>query len=269
MEAEKGPATAGESDTDQAMSVFEHLSELRVRLVRALLGAIPGIAIAWTWREYLLELLVAPLIKAWQKLGLGVPTIHFSNPIDPFVAYLKIAIVVGLIFSSPWVFWQIWAFVSPGLYQREKRLALPFVLASTLFFAGGAFFGYIIVFPLGFETFLGMAGMLPDKTVTLQPTIMINEYLNFATRMLLAFGVVFEIPVVVTFLAMAQIVNWKQLVRFGRWWILVAAILSALLTPPDIGSQILMIVPLILLYFLSVGIAYFVGPKVVEEDQTT
>ena len=100
-----------------------------------------------------------------------------------------------------------------------------------------------------------------------QPTIMLTEYMGFATRMLLAFGVVFEVPVVVTFLAMVGIVNWKQLLRFGRWWVVIASIIAALLTPPDVGSQMLMLVPLVVLYFLSVGLAYLFGPKVPPEDK--
>ncbi|MDD9935984.1 MAG: twin-arginine translocase subunit TatC [Myxococcales bacterium] len=259
------PETEPELPEDVPMTIWEHIGELRGRLVKVLIGMIPGVIVAWILREQLLEFLIQPMTEAWLKLGLGEPTIHFANPIDPFVAYLKIAIVVGLMLSSPWAFWQLWGFIAPGLYDKEKRYAIPFVLASTLFFLGGAFFGYAVVFPLGFQTFLSMSGMLPAETVNVQPTIMINEYLTFTTRMLFAFGVVFEIPVIVSFLAMAGLVNWKQLLDFGRWWILVAAVLAALLTPPDVGSQMLMLIPLIVLYFLSVGLAYFIGPKV-EDD---
>lgn len=246
---------------DVPMSFFDHIGELRMRLIRAIIGMLPGVAVAWLFKEWLLELLLDPMRKAWVELGLGEPTIHFANPIDPFVAYLKLAVVVGLILSSPWVFYQIWAFIAPGLYSHEKRYAVPFALASTICFGGGAFFGYIVVFPLGFETFLGFAGMLPSEGMRVQPTIMITEYLTFSTRMLLAFGVVFEIPVVVSFLALSGIVDWRQLLSFGRWWVLVSAVLSSLLTPPDVGSQLLMIVPLNVLYFFSVGLAYVFGRK--------
>jgi sec-independent protein translocase protein TatC len=251
---------------DTPMTVWEHLGELRSRIVRSLIGIVPGILIAWELRQPLFEMLVAPLSKAMVKLGYEEPSIHFSNPVDPFVAYLKIAIVVGGIFASPWIFYQVWGFIAPGLYDREKRYAIPFVLASTVFFAGGAFFGYQVVFPMGFETLIGFAMMPESSSINIEPTIMINEYLTFATRMLLAFGVVFEIPVVVTFLALAQLVNWKQLMAFGRWWILVAAVVAALLTPPDVTSQLAMLIPLIVLYYLSVGIAYLLGPKV-EPDE--
>jgi sec-independent protein translocase protein TatC len=263
MAAPSKPPAAPVLPGDVPMTVWEHVGELRTRLVRALLGVIPGVVVAWELRERLLDFLVAPLAKAWVRLGMGEPTLHFSNPVDPFVAYLRIAIVVGLIFASPWVAYQLWAFVAPGLYAREKNYAIPFALASAVFFAGGAFFGYAVVFPVGFESLLGMAGMLPSHLVKVTPTIMIDEYLSFATQMLLGFGVVFEVPVVVAFLALAGLVNWKQLLTFGRWWVLIASIIAAVLTPsPDVGSQLMMMTPLVVLYFAAVGIAYLIGPKV-------
>jgi sec-independent protein translocase protein TatC len=252
---------------DVPMTVLEHLGELRSRLIKALLGMIPGTWIAWEYKEYLLDYLLQPLSLAWKHLGLGQPTIHFANPVDLFVSYMKISITVGLLASSPWVFWQIWAFVAPGLYKKERFYAVPFVIASTVFFAGGAFFGYEVVFPVGFEQLLGMSGMLPSSTMRVQPTIMLTEYMGFATRMLLAFGVVFEVPVVVTFLAMVGLVNWKQLLKFGRWWVVIASIIAAVLTPPDVGSQMMMLIPLVVLYFLSVGLAYLFGPKVEPEPK--
>lgn len=254
-----GPPDAPERDVQ--MSFFDHLDELRRRLIRAAFGLVPGVAVAWFFKEQLLDLLVHPLVLAWHKLGLGAPELHFANPVDPFMAYMKIALVVGILAASPWIFWQFWGFISPGLYSREKRLALPFVIASTTFFAGGAVFGYLVVFPLGFETFLGFAGMLPSRELKVTPTIMISEYLDFSTQLLLAFGVVFEVPVVITFLALAGIVDWKQLLQFSRWWTVAAAVLAALLTPPDVGSMMMMFVPLMVLYFVSVGIAFLVGKK--------
>jgi sec-independent protein translocase protein TatC len=251
---------------DTPMTFLEHLGELRTRLIRALLGCIPGMIVAWEYKERLLELLLEPLVKAWLQLGLGQPAIHFSNPVDMFVAYMKIAATVGLLIASPWVFWQVWGFIAPGLYRRERLYAIPFVLASTICFAGGAYFGYMVVFPMGFETFLGMAGALPSGVVKVQPTLMINEYLGFATQMLIAFGTVFEVPVVVSFLALVGMVNWKQLLSFGRWWVVIASVLAAILTPPDVGSQMMMMVPLVALYFVSVGIAYFIGPKPPEPE---
>jgi sec-independent protein translocase protein TatC len=252
---------------DVPMTVFEHLGELRSRLVKSLLGLIPGMWLSWEYKEQLLDFLLAPMSKAWKALGLGEPTVNFANPVDPFVAYMQIAVIGGVMLSAPWIFFQLWSFIAPGLYKRERRLALPFVIASTLFFVGGAYFGYTVVFPAGFETLLGMSGMLPSHSMRVQPTIMLDEYMTFALRMLLAFGVTFEVPVVVTFLALVGLVNWKQLLNFGRWWVVIASVIAAILTPPDVGSQMMMLGPLVLLYFLSVGLAYFFGPKVPPEPK--
>src|SRR5690606_29075462 len=170
-------------EDDVEMSFFDHLGELRKRLIRVLIGMLPGVAVGWYFKEWLLDLLVKPLVTAWRQLGLGEPSLHFANPVDPFLAYLQLALVSGLLMSAPWVFYQLWAFIAPGLYRREKRLAIPFVVASTVCFVGGALFGYFIVFPMGFETLLSFAGVLPSDTLTIQPTLMINEYLSFATRL--------------------------------------------------------------------------------------
>ncbi len=269
--AEAGFGNPEVPEDDVEMSFFDHLRELRKRLVLSIIGILPGVVVGWIFKEELLDLLLAPLVTAYNSLGLGQPEIHFANPIDPFVAYLKIAVVAGAMLCAPWLFYQLWAFISPGLYRREKLMAIPFVIASTGCFLGGAAFGYIIVFPLGFETFLDFAGMMPSENINLRPTLMITEYLSFSTRLLLAFGVVFEVPVVVTFLAVARIVHWKQLAAFGRWWILCATFLAAFLTPPDVASQMMMLVPLVVLYFISVGIAAIIqfrdpAPGSVTED---
>jgi sec-independent protein translocase protein TatC len=269
LQPQKLPPSA-ESADDVPMTIWEHLRDLRKRLVASLLGTLPCVVLAWSLREQLLDFLVAPLAKAWVHLGLGQPELHFASPVDPFIAYMRIAVVVGLIFASPWVAYQAWAFIAPGLYSREKIYAIPFAMASAVFFAGGAFFGYAVVFPVGFESLLGMSGMLPSHIVKVSPTIMIDEYLSFATQMLLGFGVVFEVPVVVSFLALAGIVNWKQLLKFGRYWVLVASVIAAVLTPsPDVGSQLMMMGPLVVLYYAAVGVAYLIGPKPPEATPDT
>lgn len=252
---QESPADHPEDDVE--MGFFEHLAELRTRLVRALYGVVPCVALAWVVKEHLLQAMLDPLVAAYRSLGIE-PEIHFKNLVDPFLAYLKISIIAGLLAASPWVFWQLWAFIAPGLYRREKLLAIPFVLMSTLCFAGGSLFGYFIVFPMGFETFLGYAGELPSGDIAMQPTIMIDEYITFSLRLLLAFGVVFEVPVVVTFLSAIGMVTWRGLLAFARWWVLVATLLAAFLTPPDVASQLIMLVPLVLLYFVSIGIAFLI-----------
>ncbi len=247
-------------EDDVEMTFFEHIGELRTRLVRALIGLIPGTIVAWIYKERLLELLADPWRRAYQTLGLGEPRLHFANPIDPVVSYMMIAAAAGLIVASPWVFWQLWGFISPGLYRREKRLALPFVITSTVFFVGGVVFGYYVVLELAFATFLGFAGPVTEH-LRIEPTVMLSEYLGFATRLLLAFGLTFEVPVVITFLSFAGVVNWRQLVRFARWWLLISSVVAAVLTPPDVGSQLMMLIPLNVLYWISIGLAALFGPK--------
>lgn len=263
-----GPASTPTPEGDVQMTFFEHLGELRSRLVRALFGIVPGVGLAWAFRTELLDILSQPLVKAWKTLGLGEPTLHYANLPDPFLAYMKLSLIVGLLASSPWIFWQLWSFISPGLYAKEKKYTLPFVFASTVCFAGGALFGYLVVFPVGFSALMDIAGGMPTGAVQIQPTIMLGEYLDFTASMLLAFGIVFELPVILAFLALARIVNYKQLLRFSRWWTVVAAILSAVLTPStDLTSQILMLIPLLVLYYVGVLFAYILGarpPAVVE-----
>ena len=247
---------------DLPMTIWEHLKELPKRLIMSLLGMIPGVVAAWTLREELLDFLAAPYATAWEHLKYGRPTLHFSSPADMFVAHLHIAIVCGLIFASPWIAYQGWSFIAPGLYSREKAYAIPFSLASALFFAGGAFFGYKFVFPVGFEALLGISPMKSTRLVDVVPTIMIDQYLSFSTQLLLGFGIVFEVPVVIAFLALAGLVNWKQLLKFGRYWVLIASIVAAVLTPsPDMMSQLMMMTPLVALYYVAVLVAYFIGPK--------
>ena len=259
MSTQKPKAQApGGPEDDVEMGFFEHIGELRTRLMRAIYGLVPAVFLTWAYKEKLLDIIFEPLRKAWiARHFQGAPSVHFANPVDAFMANMQVALIAGLVLASPWMFWQLWAFVSPGLYRKEKLLALPFVLVSTIFFVGGVVFGYLIVFPMGLGELFAFAGTLPSG-MTVTPTIMVDAYLDLATRMLLAFGVVFEVPVIVTFLALADIVTWRQLLQFSRWWLVVASILSAVLTPPDVASQMMMLIPLVVLYMISVGIAMLV-----------
>lgn len=253
------PAEVDPED-DIEMSFMDHLRELRTRLVRSLFGFGPGIAVAWTFREEILSFLAAPYIGAYRALGIGEPTLHFANPADMFVNYMMIAIICGGIFGSPWAFYQAWMFIAPGLYRSERAKAIPFVLLSTLFFVGGAFFGYAVVLPPAFDALFSFSGSVGDLRI--QPTIMLSEYLDFALRMLLALGITFEVPIVIGFISAMGLVNWKQLVAFGRWWLVIAAVIAAILTPSgDAGTMLLVLIPLVALYYLAIIFAWMVGPK--------
>ena len=246
---------------DHRMGFLDHLGELRWRLIRSSVAILAGAVVCWAYKERLVEMLMRPLAAAWRARALGTPTLHFASPVDPFVAYLKVALVGGILLAAPYVLLELWLFVAPGLYPRERRFAIPLLLASIACFFGGALFGWGVVFPIGLDYFIGFSGTLGGGAAALQPTLMMDNYLSLTTKMLFAFGLVFELPVFITFLALARVVTWKQLLKAGRWVVVGAFVVGAILTPPDVGSQILMTVPLIALYYLSVVIAYLIRPR--------
>ena len=244
------------------MTFFEHLEELRTRLMWSLVPFIPAFIAAWIYREEVFSLLVVPLNTAWQSMGLGTPKLHFASPVDPMVVYLKQSAVVAFLLSSPWVFYQGWSFIAPGLYHQEKRYVVPFVLASTVCFTIGGLFGWFYIFPPTFETLMDFSGKLPGGVVEIEPTLMMGEYISFISQMLFVFGVTFEVPVIITFLSLAGFVTYKQLLKFGRWWVVVASLLAAILTPTqDALSMLLLMGPLIGLYYVAVGLSYLIDLK--------
>lgn len=255
------------ADDAKQMTFWEHLDELRRRLVWSIGAFFVACGVAWTVREEMLGWLVKPFADSWaaQKLP-GPATLHFGAPGAAFVAYLKLSMIGGTALAAPVVFWQLWAFVAPGLYAKEKRFVIPFVLSSTGLFVGGGLFGWRAAFPLAFNYFLGMSGAVGGQGVTITPTVMMGEYLDFVMQMLLAFGVVFEIPLFITFLSMAGLVTYLSLIKFGRWFVLLAFVIAAVMTPPDVTSQLLMAVPMCLLYVLSIGLAYLFGRKPTEAE---
>jgi sec-independent protein translocase protein TatC len=256
---------------EKVMSFTEHLAELRLRLKRSVYAVLVGVAVAYSFSETLFVLLAQPLVRAWSQAGLGPPRMHFANPIEPFMTYVQVSLIAGLFFASPVVFHELWKFIAPGLYRRERRFAIPFAVTSALFFIGGAAFGYFVAFPVGFGYFLSFANdnlgamqKLLGGTVTfsvgkpmeLSPMLMMGDYFGLVWRLLLAFGLVFELPLVISFLAIAGLVNHRTLWRFNRYFIILAFVIGAILTPPDVVSQIMMSVPLVVLYNLSIVVAW-------------
>jgi sec-independent protein translocase protein TatC len=249
------------------MSFWEHLDELRSRLMKAAIAYIVGTSIVWAYRDPILAWLWKPFADSWRSEHLpDNPSLNFAAPGDAFVAYFKLSMIGGILVAAPVIFYQLWAFIAPGLYAKEKKIALPFVFFSTVLFVGGGLFGWRVAFPVAFQYFLGLASTAQTSGLTIRPVVMMGDYLNFASGLLLAFGLVFELPVFILFLSIAGIVNYLQLIRFGRWFILVAFTVGAILTPPDMTSQILLSVPLCLLYFASIGLAYVFGKKPSKEQ---
>ena len=176
---------------DEKVPFTSHLEELRNRLITSFIAIGVGAVISFAFKERLFNILVRPLIKVMEEGD----TLIFTGLPEAFFTYLKVALLAGIIVSSPMILYQFWMFVAPGLYKKERRMMAPIVLLSSFFFIGGALFGYFIVFPWGFKFFLGFA------TETIRPLPSMKEYFAFSAKLLLAFGLVFELPLVLTFLA--------------------------------------------------------------------
>jgi sec-independent protein translocase protein TatC len=247
------------SQEDAKMPLTAHLEELRWRILKSLVAVMIAFVGAYNFADHLFELLTRPLIAEnpgpVELIGTGVTEAFFTK--------LKVSLIAAVFVASPVLFYQAWQFVAPGLYSHEKRYARPFVAAATFFFALGAAFCYSVVFPVGYAFFLA-----EYQTIGVAPAIRISEYLSFSARMLLAFGVTFELPVVTFFLARLGLVTHQMMLYYARYAVLAIFVLAAVLTPgPDIASQMLMAGPLLILYGLSIGVAYvFAKPRAPEGE---
>jgi sec-independent protein translocase protein TatC len=245
------------------MTIWEHLEELRRRIIRAALGTLATTIVAWVFRERILEWLVLPYQRAWTQHMPGGMELQTLSPEHVFSNYIELSIVAGIIGAAPVIFYQLWAFVSPGLYKKEKRLVTPFVVFSTALFLSGVAFAYYVVFPFCYGYFLTLLGPLGNSGVVLTQRLTFEYYFDFSTRMLLLTGAVFELPLFLSLLSLAGVVTPKQLLGVWRFAILGAVIVGAVVTPgPDVLTQVVVSAALIALYFVSVGAAYVVArPK--------
>ncbi len=233
------------------MPFLDHLEELRKRLLRISIAVIVTSIISFVWAGELFELLTGPLRESFKGASL-----IGTGPAEAFLVKLKVSLVAGIIISSPISFYQIWQFIAPGLYSNEKQHAGPFVVVSTLFFITGISFCYILIFPFAFQFFSE-----EFASIGINPTIKIGEYLAFAVKLLLIFGLVFELPVLSYFLARLGLITHTFLIDKARYAILIVFILAAILTPPDVVTQLLLAAPLIVLYGLCIIIVKLVAPK--------
>lgn len=245
---------------DEPAPITEHLGELRRRIFWILLAMLVFSVAAWSYAEQIFLFLMDPAVKA---LGERSARLQAISPTETFLTYLKCALLAGFICSLPVIFWQVWAFVSPGLYDSERRAIIPFVLVSTALFIGGAMFGYTLVFPIVFQFLSGFSSELVEQAWSMR------EVFSATTHMFLAFGVAFELPVVVFFLALSGILTPMQLFRATPYAILVIFVVAAILTPPDAVSQIMLAVPMLSLYLLGVGVAFLVAPRRAEPEAQT
>ena len=235
---------------DQPLPLTAHLRELRSRIFRILAAWAATSMAAWSWREEIFARLIAPATHA-----LGHGKLQAIAPTEIFFTYLECALLAGFVLALPVLFWQVWAFVSPGLYPQEKKVALPFVLVSTFLFVLGSGFGHTVVFPVIFAFFASFDSSFVEAAWTMR------EVFDFSARMLLGFGVGFELPVVVFFLALSGLVEPRRLLASTKYFVLIAFIVGGVLTPPDPISQSLLAFPMIGLYLLGVAAAYLFVPK--------
>ncbi|HIC92360.1 MAG TPA: twin-arginine translocase subunit TatC [Syntrophaceae bacterium] len=243
----------------QKMPFSSHLEELRKRLIICFIAVGIGFVISYFFSREIFELLSRPLLKVMPQ---GEKMVFTALP-EAFLTYLKIALVSGIILASPMIFYQLWMFITPGLYETEKRYVLPFVVFSTLFFVGGTLFGYLVVFPFGFKFFMGFASDY------IRPLPSIREYLSLSLKLLMAFGIVFQLPLLILFLSRLGIVDAKMLRSKQKYAILLIFIAAAVLTPPDVASQLMMAGPLMVLYEIGIWVAKVFGKKkegLVEES---
>lgn len=237
---------------DQPLPITDHLAELRTRLIRSFAAVFAGFALSWNFRVEIFDALLRPATASLAESGGHLQAIA---PTEIFFTYLKGAVLAGFVLSLPIVFWQVWAFVAPGLYSNERRFAAPFALVSTALFLAGSFFGYGMVFPLMFD----FLRSFESESVVAAWTM--REVFALTTRLFLAFGIAFELPVLVFFLSFSGIVSAGQLLRGFPYAVLACFVTSALITPPDWVSQVLLALPMAVLYLVGVGVAYLFGGK--------
>jgi len=243
--------------TDEKMPLTAHLEELRKRLIVCLLALAVGFGISFFFKEQIFFYLTKPLEA---NLPEG-STLQYIGIPEAFLTYLKLSLFGALFLALPVILYQLWGFTAPGLYEKEKKYIIPFVILSMLFFLGGAGFCYYIVFPFVFDFFMAFS----NDTLRAMPAI--RQYLAFTTRMLIAFGLVFEMPIFFFFLGKVGLVSYKGLAKQRRLAVVLVFVGAALLTPPDVISQSMLAGPLLILFEISLQLVRLTGKKSEEEPE--
>ncbi len=234
-------------------SLLEHLIELQKRLKHGLIGAALCVGVAWFFHEQLFAWIMQPYVDATVARKLpNAGTLAYRGLAEAFVVYFKVALIVGGLASVPWLLFQAWLFIAPGLYKRERQLVLPFILSTILCFGAGLLFARYVLLTTAVEMLLGVAAK------NLVPMIMMEEYFSFAAASMLLMGLVFETPVFISFLAMIGLVKFAALIKHWRYAVVGAFIIGALFPSPDIFTQLLIAGPLVVLYFLSAGVVWLI-----------
>jgi sec-independent protein translocase protein TatC len=236
---------------EKLLPLTYHLAELRTRLIRSFIAIGIGFLVSYAYVGQIFEFLMAPMLHAMPAGS----TLVFTNLTEGFFTYFKLALTSGICLAFPVILYQLWRFIAPGLLEHERRYALPFAISVTAFFLLGASFCYYVVFPSTFRFLMGFSSDI------LRPMPSMKEYLSFSSKMLLIFGLIFEYPPIVFFLAKVGVLRGSWLVKQRRYAIILIFVISAVITPPDVVSQILMALPMMALYELGIIIAKVVGKE--------
>ena len=237
--------------TPDSMTFLEHLADLRKRLFYSFIALFLGIIPAWMFSKDLYDILAVPVNKYLPEAA----NLVFTGLADPFMMYIKVSFLASLFFMSPFIFAQLWLFIAPGLYRKEKKYVVPFVFFTSIFFIGGALFAYFVVFDWAVRFFLSMGSEF-------QPMITIDKYFKLIIRVLLGIALVFELPTLTFFLARMKIITAKWMVKKFKYAFLAVFIIAAIITPtPDPITQSIVAVPMLALYGLSILIALVFGRR--------
>jgi len=236
------------------MSFFEHLEELRQRLIRSILAIFIAFGICFYFSDHIYGYLAKPLTDTLRSLHMSDKLVY-TNPIDPFNLYIKLSVVVGLFLASPYILYQLWLFISPGLYRHEKRYVWPFVILTSGLFIGGGFFAHRLALPPALK-------FLVEFGHRFQPFITIDQYWKLVTTIVVGVGLVFELPVIILILSLFGIVTPKFLIKNVRYAVLITAVIAAAIAPtPDLATVFILWIPMVGLYIISIGLSWIVYVK--------
>jgi sec-independent protein translocase protein TatC len=258
------PSDDGEDEEEGMlrMSFMDHLEELRTRILRALMGFVVAFFVALTFTNPLWRFVQEPAVSALTHLGIKPPHLIAITPMEMFsTIWIKMPLLVSIFIASPWLIYQVWAFISPGLYKRERRWAVPFILVTAGLFIAGGCFAYFVAFRYGLEFLLGIG-----RDINVTPMVTVTEYFDLFVNITLGVAIVFEMPVVIFFLTMLRLASPRFLVKHSRYAILGIVVLAAVVTPtPDVFNMMLFAVPMCLLFFVGVFASYLLVLK--REDK--
>jgi sec-independent protein translocase protein TatC len=244
--------SAGGEEQLKRMSFLDHLEELRSTIIASIAVFVCSGIVIWFFSGRVFDFLLR---------GIPVDSLYFNAPVEAFMVRLKLSFALGFLVSFPYILFRVWSFVSPGLFRRERRLVVPLIVASTVLFYTGVVFAYWIMIPvvLGF--------LLKFGTEMLEPLISVGKYFGFVTKLCFAFGLVFQLPLAVVFLTAMGVISARALLRQWRWVIVIIFVAAAILTPPDPASQILMALPLVVLYFASAVVSLVIEHRAEKKDK--